>query len=599
MDALYTKLKEVFGYSQFRHSQEAIIRSVLEGKDNLVIMPTGGGKSICYQLPALLLEGITVVISPLIALMDDQVAALNQLGVSAVSIHSGMNTDERSAVYNRLNDGKIKLIYLSPEGFLSRDMFTYLQNLPIELFAIDEAHCVSVWGNDFRPDYVKLSCIKDQFPSIPVIALTATADITTQEDIVKQLRLAEANVSVASFERENISVAVSPGQQRIDQIYRFIADNDHKAGIIYCLSRKGCESTAAKLEARGYKADYYHAGRTAEDRSRVQQAFQNDEITIICATIAFGMGIDKPNIRYVIHYNLPKNIEGYYQEIGRAGRDGNPSQTLLFHSWADYTQLKTFIDDSKAEESFKEVQYAKLERMWQYANAENCRTNFILNYFGEYRTEPCGHCDNCIHPPNFIDGATYAKMAVSAVIRANQTMGQRLVVDVLRGSYKAEIKALGLDQIKTYGVGREVPFQHWMHYINQMINAGILRVDFTDKYRVKTTPLSMAVLQDEIPVKLTKFVSLEAKAKTKKKVKSSLGDLPMDEQVFEALKKWRLRVAKKKKVPPYVIFHDRHLKSIARILPRNEQELLNADGIGKKKMDDYGSEILEIVLRTI
>ncbi len=590
---IYRVLKDTFGYSEFRHNQKEVIRNVLAKIDSLVIMPTGGGKSICYQLPALLLDGITIVISPLIALMNDQVVALKQLGIKAATLHSNVSASARAIIVNEINQGKLKLLYLSPEGLLNRDTYLFVKQLNISLFAIDEAHCVSVWGNDFRPDYVKLSFIKDEFPDTPVIALTATADASTQQDIVKQLRLKSEKRFLSSFERTNISVQARSGQKRIEQIYEFINGQNHSSGIIYCLSRNNTEKIASKLKERGYKADFYHAGRSSDDRKVVQAKFQNDELTIICATIAFGMGIDKPNIRWVIHYNMPKNIEGYYQEIGRAGRDGQDASALLFYGWGDYTQLKRFIDEGVAEKTFKEVQLAKLERMWQFANALNCRTNFILNYFGEYKTKTCGRCDNCLSPPKYIDATTYGKMAISGIIRANQNINQAFLIDLLRGSHRQEVFALGLNHLKTFGVGREVPYKHWVFYINQMINQGIISVDFSDLSRLKITPLSKELLKDERQLELAEYFD-QRKLKNEKPKKLKVDITNYNEDFYEKLKQWRVKLAKLKKVPSYVIFHDRTLKAIAASMPKTKNDLLSLDGIGKKKLADYGDDILEM-----
>ena len=586
-------LNTVFGYTEFRFKQAQIIESVLEGKDNLVIMPTGGGKSLCYQIPALVKEGLAIIVSPLIALMDDQVSALKQLGIEASALHSNISADQKKEIYDLIDNKTLKVLYVSPEKLNSENFIYYLRTINISLFAIDEAHCVSIWGNDFRPDYVRLRIIKDQFPQIPLIALTATADAATQKDIVKQLHLKDPSIFISSFERKNIKVDVRSGQERVKQIYKYIANREGQSGIIYCLSRKGTETIAQKLKDKGLKADYYHAKRSAEERANIQLAFQQDKIDIICATIAFGMGIDKPDIRYVIHYNMPKNLEGYYQEIGRAGRDGEESAALLFYSWADNVQLKSFITDSEASKEFKEVQSAKLDRMWQYASSQNCRTNFVLNYFGEYRSEPCQHCDNCLNPPKFIDGTTYAKMAISGIIRANERLNIQLLMDLLKGSGKKEVSIMGLDKLKTFGVGRSLPYPHWSAYINQLINQGIIQLDFSDSSRLKITPLSHQVLKDELKVELAEYQKQEYSKPKQKNVKVDITDY--DESLYNLLKAWRLRKATEKKVPPYVIFHDRTLKNLSAIKPASVFQLLTVDGIGKAKADSYGNEILQLI----
>ena len=451
----------------------------------------------------------------------------------------------------------------------------------------------SIWGNDFRPDYVKLKILKEKFPKTPLIALTATADAATQKDIVRQLHLSQPEVFISSFERKNINVEVKPGQDRVNQIFKYIARREGQSGIIYCLSRKGTETIAQKLKDRGIKADFYHARRSPEERAQIQLAFQEDRIDIICATIAFGMGIDKPDIRFVIHYNMPKNLEGYYQEIGRAGRDGEASSALLFYSWADNVQLKSFINDSEASMEFKEVQNAKLDRMWQYASSQNCRTNFVLNYFGEYRSEPCQHCDNCLNPPKFIDGTTYAKMAISGIIRAREQLNIQLLMDLLKGSGKREVQEMGLAKLKTFGVGRALPYPNWNAYINQFINQGIVQLDFSDRSRLKVTPLSYQVLKDELKVELAAY---QKPSYNKPKVKKANVDITeYDESLFNLLKAWRRQKASDKKVPPYVIFHDRTLKSLSVVKPSSVNQLLTVEGVGKAKLESYGDEILQLI----
>jgi len=567
---------------------------VLTGQDALVIMPTGGGKSLCYQIPALVMDGLCIVVSPLIALMNDQVLALKQLKVAAAAIHSNIPHEEKLQIDEALRNNQLKLLYVSPEKMDTPEFLNFIKTKDISLFAIDEAHCVSIWGNDFRPDYVKLKSIKAHFPSTPVIALTATADTVTQEDIERQLTLTNPQRFVSSFERANISVSCSPGQERIGQIYKYIANHKNEAGIIYCLSRKGTESTAGKLKDRGIRAAHYHAGCSSEERAEIQRAFQADDIDVICATIAFGMGIDKPNIRFVIHYNMPKNLESYYQEIGRAGRDGAAASALLFYSWADKKQLQSFIDDSDASSEFKTVQTAKLDRMWQYANTKSCRTNLVLNYFGEFRSTSCGHCDNCLYPPHYIDGTRYAQMALSGIIRSRESLNLQLLMDLLKGSGKQEIFQQGLHELKTYGVGRQVPYPHWSDYLNQMIDQGLIRIDFADQSRLKITPLSQKVLKNEQSVSLAEYQKPEIVLANKKKIKL---DHPSeyDDDLFVVLKKWRLKKARAMGMPPYIIFNDKTLKQIAATLPSDNNSLLNVDGIGKAKLESYGAEILAIL----
>ncbi|MCL4121923.1 UNVERIFIED_CONTAM: hypothetical protein GTU68_014119 [Idotea baltica] len=569
--------------------QENIINHVLAKQDTLTILPTGGGKSLCFQIPALCLPGLTVVISPLIALMHDQVTALKELGVHAASIHSNVSPDEKRQIVASINDGTLKMLYMAPESLLQERFFTYISSINVSLFAVDEAHCISVWGNDFRPEYTKLEILKKQFPETPIIALTATADVATQQDIKDKLGIPDCRKFLGSFERPNLKIKASPGQDRFGQILRFLFPYKNETGIIYCLSKKGTETLAKKLNSSGYNAAYYHAGMDSFSRNRVQARFQNDEIKIVCATIAFGMGIDKSNVRFVIHFNLPKNIEGYYQEIGRAGRDGLPAECLLFYSWADKMRLQSFIDDGGGAETFKRVQTEKLSRMWESASAYNCRTNLILNYFGEYRNMKCGHCDNCLKPPQVFDGTLIAQKALSAILRTNEQVRVNMLVDILRGSGKQELRTLGYDQIKTFGAGRDLPFIDWKEYITQLLNQGLITIDYVNGSVLKCTPLSMDVLKGSATVQLVKF------EKDSKKVKRVSKTQLVTDELFEKLRQWRLTTAKSRGVPAYAVFNDATLKEIVDMKPLVSDDLLMIDGIGEKKKEDYGEHILEVI----
>lgn len=587
--SIHEQLKEVFGYNSFRRGQESIITSLMEGKDQLVIMPTGGGKSICYQLPASLLPNLTIVISPLIALMEDQVAALTQQGIPAASLHSNKSFEERKQTESDIDNGTLKLLYAAPETILQPSMLQYLQTKKISLIAIDEAHCVSVWGNDFRPEYVSLKKLIQLFPATPCIALTATADEATQEEIKNKLGLRQPEFFKSSFERKNITITTFPGLDRIKKIVSYVSRKNKQAGIIYCLSRKSTESISGKLQQAGIKAAYYHAGMDARSRSLIQQRFQNDEIDVVCATIAFGMGIDKSNVRYVIHYNLPKNVESYYQEIGRAGRDGLASEALLFYSWGDVIQLRRFIEDGDAAQEFRAVQSAKLDRMWELANSFSCRTNFILNYFGEYRSEKCGHCDNCLHPPQSFDGTVLAQKALSAVARTKQSANLSLIQDILKGAYKDEVKARNFDHLKTYGAGRDLTYPEWQTYLTQLVNLGYLKIDYTDRSHLKLTPLSTLVLKGEEKVDLFKFEKKKSTPAKQKKI------IIVEDDLFEILREWRARQAKNQRVPAYTIMHDKTLKELSSSKPTDFEELDYIGGIGKAKKAKYGKDILKII----
>lgn len=587
-------LKSVFGYSHFRDQQEEIIQHIMEGRDALVIMPTGGGKSMCFQLPALLMEGVTVVVSPLIALMNDQVVALKQLGVHAAAIHSNLTDAENIQIVQQLESGLLKMLYVSPERMKNQSFLRILKRINLNLIAIDEAHCVSVWGNDFRPDYAALYFLRDAYPGVPIVALTATADAATQSDIIKQLQLKKPRKYLSSFERENIVINVKPGYDRKGQILNFLAARHNQSGIIYCLSRKSCEKLSTDLSLSGYKTAYYHAGMDAGSRNKVQHQFQNDEVQIVCATIAFGMGIDKSNIRWVIHYNMPKNLEGYYQEIGRSGRDGSEAEALLFYSWADFIKLKTFVDDSKAKDEFKTVQYAKLDRMLEFSSSTDCRTNLLLGYFGEYATKPCGHCDNCLSPPVKFDGSIIVQKAISAIIRSGEKLTLNLLIDVLRGSYRKEITALGFHEMKTFGAGKDLSFRFWRNYITQMLDKGLVRIDYVDGFKLKLTPLSMDAVKGKTKIMLSKVVETTATTK-RKKVKTISATELFKNDLLTQLKSWRTDIANERNVPAYVILTDRTLESLLEELPITIEDLAEVEGIGDKRLREFGPDLISLI----
>lgn len=583
---LHATLKENFGFEKFRPNQEEIINCILSGRDTLAIMPTGGGKSICFQLPALVLPGTTIVISPLIALMKDQVDSLKANGIKACFINSSQSSDEQQFYINALQNNEFKLVYIAPESL------SYLDNafnkLTISLIAIDEAHCISAWGHDFRPAYTNLGYLKNRFPSTPILALTATADKATRTDISEQLNLVNPNTFVASFDRANLSLEVRPALDRVKQIIDFIDTKPNESGIVYCLSRKTTEELAEKLQKIGIKASAYHAGLDNRTRSTVQDAFINDECQVVCATIAFGMGIDKSNVRWVIHYNLPKNIEGYYQEIGRAGRDGLPSETILFESYGDMIQLQKFASDG----SNAEVQLAKLKRMKQYADALSCRRKILLSYFGELVTENCGNCDICKNPPAFFDGTIIAQKALSAIARLKESEPLAIIVDFLRGSKNASIFDKEYQHLKTYGIGIDISWYDWNQYIIQLINLGFCEIAFHQQNKIKLTPLAKKVLFEGEKVQLTTVQKIDkTKAETKERSPKTATN-----SLFEILRKLRSEIAKEEEVPAYVIFNDATLRQLENQRPMSDSDFLAIDGVGKAKLEKYGDIFIKTII---
>lgn len=583
---LTSTLKEYFGYDSFRPLQKEIIQSIFEGNDNLVIMPTGGGKSICYQLPALLLEGITIVVSPLISLMKDQVDGLTTNGISAAFLNSSQSETEQQDIFAKIDEGAIHLLYTAPESL------SYLEPIfnrqKISLIAIDEAHCISSWGHDFRPAYTNLGYLKNRFPTVPMIALTATADKATREDIVNQLNIPNAIQHIASFDRKNLKLEVRPANNRIQQITNFITKRSAESGIIYCLSRKTTEQVAEKLQNVGFNAIAYHAGISHEQRSQIQEDFINDTCQIICATIAFGMGIDKSNVRWVIHYNLPKNIEGYYQEIGRAGRDGLPSDTLLFHSYGDVIQLQKFAENS----GNVDVQLAKLNRMKEYADALSCRRKILLNYFGELISEDCGNCDVCLNPPQFFDGTVIAQKALSAVARVKEQEPIGTVIDVLRGAQNATILNKGYQELKTYGIAKNIAWLDWKQYITQLVNQGFLEIAFHDSNKLKLTTFAKDVLFKEKKVALANLIEIKeiTEAQQTKKTKAKKDSL------FERLRKLRLQIAQEEDVPAYQIFNDATLREMEAERPMSDEEFIRINGVGRAKMMNYGYDFIKEII---
>ncbi len=584
-------LKKHFGFDQFRPLQEEIIAGVLNQKDSLVLMPTGGGKSVCFQLPALLLPNITLVVSPLIALMKDQVEALKANGIQADFLNSTMDDNDQEILIQNVRKGEVKLLYLSPEKLLT--LIPFLKsNIKISLIAIDEAHCISQWGHDFRPEYTKLGLLKETWPEVPIIALTATADKITRKDIATQLSLQNPMVYVASFDRPNLSLSVRFGvkkKKKLEEIAAFIHARKNESGIIYCLSRKSTEEMAEEMTGFGISAEYYHAGMSAEERNKVQDNFINDRTKVICATIAFGMGIDKSNVRFVIHNNLPKNMEGYYQEIGRAGRDGLPSDTLLYYSIGDVVMLRNFIEDSGQ----KELNHEKLNRIQQYAETPICRRIILLAYFGETLEQPCNNCDVCKQPRKTFDGTLLAQKALSALARTNEKVGVNILIDILRGSHRKEIIDNGYNTIKTFGAGKEYSFHDWQKYILQMLNLGLLEIAYDENFNLKISQFGKEVLFENKKIALVHSDELE-KFEAKKKRDLSIDDTKdLDADLFDYLRGIRRGLAEKENVPAYVIFSDATLQDLSRNKPVQLSDLLKIGGMGEFKIKKYGNTFIK------
>lgn len=584
-------LQSVYGYESFRSQQAEIIDDVISGNDCFVLMPTGGGKSLCYQIPALIRNGTAIVVSPLIALMQDQVSALQANGVSAAFYNSSLNGEAANRVLSDLHNGQLDLLYVSPERLLNQNFIQRLQSLPIALFAIDEAHCISQWGHDFRPEYSQLGYLKQWFVNVPFIALTATADRATQADILQKLHFNTPKIHISSFDRPNIRYRVLEKQQPMKQLLGFLDKQKDNSGIIYALSRKKVEEVAEKLKDKGFKAKAYHAGLPAEIRESVHQQFIRDEIDIVVATVAFGMGIDKPNVRFVVHYDLPKNIEGYYQETGRAGRDGLASEALLLFGMQDVATAKYFVENLQDEEK-RRIENFKLAAMVDFAEAQTCRRNVLLNYFGESSSQACGNCDICLNPPTLFDGKIAAQKVLSCVYRMNQGYGVKQVIDVLRGLDNEKIRSQQHHNLSTYGIGKEYSNQQWSSIIRQLIHLGYLFQDIQNFSVLKFTELSGQALKGQVDIQLAlPKITKSSRSDSTKNSKDELSDI--DHSCFEALRLLRRDIAESEDIPAYQVFGDATLIDMAKNRPENDYELLAITGVGETKLARYGFEFIQ------
>lgn len=602
-------LRKFFGYDSFRPNQEEIIRNIMSGNDTLVLMPTGGGKSICYQIPALAMEGTAIVVSPLISLMKDQVETLRANGIEAAALNSENGSEADTIIRRKCMSGDMKLLYISPEKLLTEIPYL-ISHIRISLFAIDEAHCISHWGHDFRPEYTQLGQLRERFPQVPIMALTATADRITRQDIIGQLQLRDAKEFISSFDRPNLSLSVKRNYQAKEKtafILNFIKARPYDAGIIYCLSRKTTEKVATTLRAKGINAMPYHAGLTNQERSQTQEQFKNDELQVVCATIAFGMGIDKSNVRWIIHYNMPKSIESFYQEIGRAGRDGAPADTVLFYSMADIIQLTEFAKASGQQE----VNMDKLKQMQQYAESNVCRRRILLNYFNEQTDCDCGNCDVCQNPPQRFNGTRYVQMALSAMKRTEEQARLSTIVEILRGMNSSTVTKKEYNKLKTFGVGREVSVQDWNDYLLQMMQMGFFDIVYNEGRRAQVTPLGEDVLfgrrtaelcvidrsSKEEPKRRKTRLTLEIPAITIPGLPSTTG--VEDPKLFEALRQLRRQCAEEEGFPPYIVFSDKVLHTLATQKPTTIEQFGYIPGVGDHKRQKYGARFISLIQKFV
>lgn len=583
-------LQDTFGYQQFRPGQETIIDTVLEGRDCLVVMPTGGGKSLCYQIPALVFGGLTVVVSPLISLMKDQVDQLLANGVAAACLNSTQTREQQMDVMTGCRTGQIRLLYIAPERLMMDNFIDHLSNWQLSMVAVDEAHCISQWGHDFRPEYAALGQLRERLPAVPFVALTATADDTTRLDIVRLLGLNDPFIQISSFDRPNIRYMLMEKFKPLDQLTRYIQEQRGKSGIIYCNSRAKVEDIAARLQSKGISAGAYHAGLEHQVRGDVQEKFQRDDLQIVVATVAFGMGINKPNVRFVAHFDIPRNIESYYQETGRAGRDGLPAEAMLFYDPADMAWLRKCLEE-KAPGQLQDIERHKLNAMGAFAEAQTCRRLVLLNYFGEGRQQACGNCDICLDPPRRYDGLMDAQKALSCIYRVGQRFGMGYVVEVLRGSNNQRIRDLGHDKLKIYGEGREHTTEHWVSVIRQLIHLGVVTQNIAAHSALQLTEAARPYLRGEEPLMLAVPRVVAIKPRASQKVFGG----NYDRKLFAKLRKLRKSIADEENIPPYVVFNDATLIEMAEQMPLSPGEMLGINGVGTRKLERFGRPFMTMI----